>query len=69
LAVKVRGSRRLILAGACVTVAGLATAGTAPVVGVGAAERVREQQSIGGALVLVGWAILAWGIHGFGRES
>jgi hypothetical protein len=63
------GPRRIILAGACVAVAGLAIAGTAPIVGVGAADRIREQQSIGGVLVLAGWVALAWGIHRFGRET
>jgi hypothetical protein len=69
LAVSLRGPRRIILAGASVTVIGLAVAGTAPIVGVGAADRVQSQQAIGGIVVLVGWALLGWGIHRFGRES
>jgi hypothetical protein len=69
LAVSLGGPRRIILAGASVTVMGLAVAGTAPIVGVGAADRVQEQQAIGGIVMLVGWALLGWGIHRFGRES
>jgi hypothetical protein len=60
--------RRIVLGGALVTVAGLIIAATAPLVGVGATERIRTQQGAGGVLVLVGWAILAYGIHRFGRE-
>jgi len=52
-----------------VTATGLAVAATAPIVGVGATERIRTQQGVGGAVVLAGWALLAWGIHRFGRET
>jgi hypothetical protein len=62
------GSRRLVLAGALVTATGLAVAATAPIVGIGATERIRTQQGAGGVVVLAGWALLAWGIHRFGRE-
>jgi hypothetical protein len=63
------GSRRLVLAGAFVTATGLAVAATAPIVGVGATDRIRNQQDAGGVTVLAGWALLAWGIHRFGRDS
>jgi hypothetical protein len=63
------GPGRLILAGALVTVVGLATAATVPIVALGAAERIEAQQTFGGVLVLLGWGLLAWGIHRFGRES
>ncbi len=62
-------SRRLVLAGALATAAGLAAAGTAPIVGVGAVDRIEWQQTAGGVLVLFGWALLAYGIHRFGRSS
>ena len=61
--------RRLILAGALTTAAGLAAAGTAPIVGVGAADRIECQQTTGGVLILLGWTLLAYGIHRFGRSS
>jgi len=67
-AVTLAGPRRLILAGALVTVSGLAVAATAPIVGTGVAERIESQQSAGGLLVVAGWALLAFGIHRFGRE-
>jgi hypothetical protein len=60
--------RRLLGAGAVVTVLGIAIAGTAPVLGTGADERARTQQAAGGITVLLGWAALGWGIHRFGRE-
>ncbi len=64
-----RGPQRLILAGALVTVLGLAVAATAPIVGVGPADRVQLQQGAGGLLVLAGWVLLAMGIHRFGRDG
>jgi hypothetical protein len=64
-----RGPQRLILVGALVTVLGLAIAATAPIVGVGRADRVQVQQGTGGLLVLAGWVLLALGIHKFGREG
>ena len=54
--------------GALVTVSGLAVAATAPIVGTGVAERIESQQRAGGLLVVAGWALLAFGIHRFGRE-
>ena len=68
MALSLRGPRLLILAGALVTVSGLAVAATAPIVGTGAAARIETQQNAGGLLVLAGWALLALGIHRFGRE-
>jgi hypothetical protein len=50
-------------------VAGLALAGTAPVVGTAAVARVEAQQTLGGLVVLIGWAILVWAIHSFGRNG
>jgi hypothetical protein len=61
--------RRLILAGALATGAGLAAAGTAPIVGIGSAARIECQQTAGGVLVLLGWTLLAYGIHRFGRST
>jgi len=69
LALSAPGPRRLILAGALVTASGLGVAATAPVVGTGPADRVEAQQRAGGVLVLAGWAILALGIHKFGRQK
>jgi len=60
--------RRWIVFGAGLTVAGLVTAGTAPVVGTASAESVQIQQALGGAIVLAGWVLLAWGIHRLGRS-
>ena len=62
------GPRRLILAGALVTVSGLAVAATAPIGGTGLAEGIESPQRVGGLLVVAGWALLAFGIHRFGRE-
>ncbi len=64
-----RGPRRFILAGALVTATGLATAATAPIAGIGLVGRIEERQMLGGVLVLLGWGLLAWGIHRFGREN
>jgi hypothetical protein len=62
-------SRRLIGAGAALTVIGLALAMVAPLsVGKGAGV-ARIEQLAGGLVVLVGWLSLAWGIHRFGREA
>jgi hypothetical protein len=66
--VTLRDPRRLILAGALVTASGLAVAATAPIVGTALAEPIETQQAAGGLLVVVGWALLAVGIHRFGRE-
>lgn len=62
-------SKRLILLGAILTAAGLAVAATAPVVGTVPIDRVQVQQVFGGVILLLGWALLATGIHRFGRES
>jgi len=67
--VRVDDPRRVIVVGAVVTIAGLAVAGTAPIAGVGAVGRIEEQQTVGGVLVLLGWGLLVWGIHRFGRAS
>jgi hypothetical protein len=61
--------RTLLAAGALLTVVGLAIAATSPVVGAEGSERTAAQQLSGGIAVLVGWALLAFGIHRFGRES
>ena len=68
MALSLRGPRRLILAGALVTVAGLGVAATAPIVGTRPADRIESQQRAGGVLMLVGWALLGLGIHKFGRQ-
>ena len=66
---KVSRPRILIVAGALVTVVGLAIAAISPVAGTAGSERTGLQQAVGGWMVLVGWLLLAWGIHRFGRES
>jgi hypothetical protein len=60
--------RRWIVFGAGLTVAGLIVAGTAPVVGTASAEFAQIQQTVGGAIVLAGWVLLAWAIHRLGRS-
>jgi hypothetical protein len=62
-------ARRLLAAGAVVTAAGIAIAGTAPVAGTEGSSRTQAQQIVGGVVLLLGWVILAWAIHRFGRES
>ncbi len=61
--------RSAIAAGAAVTVLGIAIAGTAPIVGTEGAARSHAQQIAGGIVLLVGWAILGWSIHAFGRAK
>jgi hypothetical protein len=61
--------RRLLLGGAGATALGIAIAGTAPVLGTAGSSRTLTQEIVGGIVVLAGWAMLAWGIHGFGRQS
>jgi hypothetical protein len=63
------GSRRLLALGAMFTVLGLAIGAASPVAGAEGSEHAHAQQRVGGVVVLVGWAALAWGIHRFGRES
>lgn len=57
-----------VAVGAIFTIAGLAVSATAPIAGTEGAERMQTQQSAGGLAVIVGWIVLAWGIHKFGRE-
>ena len=59
--------RRMLAAGTITTAVGIAVAATAPVLGTAGAERTRPQELLGGVLVLVGWALLAWAIHRYGR--
>lgn len=61
--------RRLVVVGAVLTLLGSAVAAMAPVVGTVGPERVRVQQTAGGVVLILGWALLAWGIHRLGRES
>lgn len=60
---------RWVTVGALLTVAGLTTAATAPIAGTDGSERTRTQQSAGGVVLVVGWSVLAWGIHRLGREG
>ncbi len=62
-------SKRLVLVGAIATAVGLAIAGTAPIAGVSTVDRAQAQQSVGGVLLLLGWGLLAFGIHRLGRDS
>jgi hypothetical protein len=62
-------SRRLLAFGALFTVLGLAIGTTSPVAGAEGSEHTQAQQLVGGVVVLVGWAALAWGIHRFGRDE
>lgn len=66
---KASGARKFLVIGALVTVGGLAVAAVAPVPGTAGSERTGVQQLVGGGMILVGWAVLAWGVHRFGRES
>ena len=58
--------RHQLAAGAFATALGIAIAGAAPVVGTDGSSRTHTQQIVGG-VVVIGWALLAWGIHSFGR--
>jgi uncharacterized membrane protein YidH (DUF202 family) len=60
-------SRRLLSLGGALTALGIAIAATAPVLGTAGAERTRTQEFLGGIVLVAGWALLAWGIHRFGR--
>jgi hypothetical protein len=62
-------SRALIVAGALFTALGLLIAAISPVAGTAGSERTEAETLSGGVIVIVGWALLAWGIHRFGRES
>lgn len=62
-------ARRLLASGALATALGIAITATAPVLGTAGAERTRPQELVGGLIVLAGWAMLAWGIHRFGRSE
>jgi hypothetical protein len=62
-------ARRLLSLGAALTALGIAIAATAPVLGTAGAERTRTQEFLGGIVLVVGWAFLAWGIHRFGRVA
>jgi hypothetical protein len=61
--------RHQLAAGAVLSVLGLAVAGTAPIVGTSGSGRTEAMQTLGGVLVIVGWAVLAWAIHRLGRSS
>lgn len=65
---EVGGPARLVLAGALTTAVGLAIAATAPIFATAPIDRIQHQQTAGGFVILLGWAILAWGIHRFGRS-
>jgi hypothetical protein len=62
------GPRRLLAIGALLTVLGIAIAGTAPIAGTVAGSRAQDQPIVGGFFVVLGWAVLAVGIHRFGRS-
>lgn len=64
-----RVARRWIAVGAGLTAVGLAVAAVAPVVGTALLGRIRLQQDAGGTMVVLGWVLLAVGIHRFGRAS
>jgi hypothetical protein len=59
--------RRLLAAGTLVTALGLGLAAMAPVLGAPGSERTRPQELAGGVFLVAGWALLACGIHLFGR--
>ena len=59
--------RGQLAAGALATALGIAIAGASPVLGTNGSSRTHGQQIIGGVVVVLGWALLAWGIHSFGR--
>ena len=59
--------RRVLASGVVATALGIAVAATAPVLGTPGSDRTRTQELVGGVVVVLGWALLAWGIHRFGR--
>jgi hypothetical protein len=61
-------SRTLLATGAILTALGLATAALLPIARADDAGRVIFWQRAGGVVMFVGWAVLAWGIHRFGRD-
>ena len=60
---------RLLASGILATALGIAVAATAPVLGTPGSDRTRTQELAGGVVVVLGWALLAWGIHRFGRAG
>ncbi|HLK38364.1 MAG TPA: hypothetical protein VKU41_16490 [Polyangiaceae bacterium] len=63
-------ARRSVALGAALTVLGIALAATTPVEGSGGGGGAADgigRQTLGGVVILVGWALLAWGIHALGR--
>jgi hypothetical protein len=62
-------SRRVLTAGALLTVIGLAIAAAVPIAGADDSGRASAEQALGGVIALLGWATLAWGIHKYGREA
>ena len=60
-------ARRSVALGAALTVLGIALAATTPIDGTAAAGGASGRQTAGGIVILVGWALLAWGIHALGR--
>ena len=56
-------------AGAFLTALGIAIAGSAPVLGTDGSGRTQTQQTVGGVVVVLGWALLGFGIHRFGRAD
>jgi hypothetical protein len=63
------GARQWLAAGASMTVLGIAITGTAPILGTEGSTRTPGQQIVGGVLVVLGWALLAFAIHRFGRAA
>jgi hypothetical protein len=58
-----------IAVGAAATVIGIFVAGATPIARTPGAEWTPLVQAVGGVVLLVGWLLLAWGIHRFGREN
>jgi hypothetical protein len=63
-----QGAARVVVAGALTTALGLAVAATAPIFGTAPIDRIERQQTAGGLVIVLGWVILAWGIHRYGRS-